>query len=334
MSNKRYVDYRQLKDQVSLLMVLDHYDLTGELKKRGEELHGKCPLHQGEGNRSFHANVGKNAFHCFSCNKKGNILDFVAAKEGCSVREASVLIADWFQVEDAGTVPKTATDKSTQPTEKASQIPDKPKPRINPENCNKPLAFMLRVDSDHRYGADRGLSRESIQSFGTGLCVSKGMFIGRYLIPIHNDLGQLVAYAGRSLNEEDAPKYLFPPPEKGFFKTELLFNLHRVPISTAGSNLVYVVEGFFAAMRLHQAGLPCVGLMGASLSFTQEELLAQKFDRLVLVFDGDSAGRRCTDECLRRLSKRRFVFAHELSDGEQPDSFSSDEEVIRRFSIL
>lgn len=333
MSNKRYVDYRQLKDQVSLAMILDRYNITGDLKKRGSELQGRCPLHQGEGHRSFHANISKNAFHCFSCNKKGNILDFVAAKESCTVQEASLLIADWFQVESLSIVPGTATDTEPRKTDQSSKMVVKAEPKINPENCNKPLAFLLRCNPDHPYGLKRRLSKETIQTFGTGLCLSKGMFAGRYLIPIHNPLGQLVAYAGRSLDEKTEPKYLLPSSEKGFFKSELLFNFHRVPKRDDGNNQVYVVEGFFAVMRLHQAGLPCVGLMGSSLSATQEDLLVQNFGRLILVFDGDTAGRRCTEECLRRLSRRRFVLVHDLSDGEQPDDLASDGEVIGRLSV-
>ena len=324
MSQKRYVDYKQLKEQVTIGMILDHYDLTEGLKKHGDELRGKCPLHNGEGQRSFHVSTTKNAFNCFSCGKKGNILDFVAAKENCTVQQASILIADWFLIETSSdSLPSPTPSSKPQKSAASATVP-------KPEARNKPLTFALRIDPGHPYGFDRGLTAETIQVFGTGLCLSKGMFAGRYVIPIHDEVGQLVAYAGRSLDKAIEPKYLFPPSEKGFFKADLVFNLHRTLKLAGADQPVCVVEGFFTTMRFHQAGLPCVGLMGSSLSPTQEELLVQNFDRLVFVFDGDPAGRKCTDECLARLSRKCFVLAYDLEDDEQPDQFS-DEEINSRF---
>jgi DNA primase len=56
--------------------------------------------------------------------------------------------------------------------------------------------------------------------------------------------------------------YRFPA---GFRKSLLLFNLHRV--LATGVSTVVVVEGFFDALAVHQAGYPAVvGLMGSSLS--------------------------------------------------------------------
>ena len=43
---------------------------------------------------------------------------------------------------------------------------------------------------------------------GTGLCLSKGTFAGRYVVPLHDEEGQLVGYAGRSLDDTE-PRYLF-----------------------------------------------------------------------------------------------------------------------------
>jgi hypothetical protein len=54
-----------------------------------------------------------------------------------------------------------------------------------------------------------------------------------------------------------------------------------------------LVEGFFKVVNVHQAGLPCVvALMGCSLSRRQEELLQEHFREVVLLLDGDTAGRR------------------------------------------
>src|SRR4051812_35186231 len=92
-----WVDFKALKAAVSMTAVLQHYGVGG-LKKRGAELRGRCPIHQGDTSEAFHVNTEKNAFQCFSCKAKGNVLDFVAAMEQCSVRDAGLKLQDWFSL--------------------------------------------------------------------------------------------------------------------------------------------------------------------------------------------------------------------------------------------
>src|SRR5438045_7177154 len=95
-----WVDFKAIKEAVTIGQVLDRYGV--KLKRSSKELRGRCPIHQGDGPDSFHANTDKNAFHCFSCQAKGNILDFVAAMEKCSVRDAALKIQGWFQISGPG----------------------------------------------------------------------------------------------------------------------------------------------------------------------------------------------------------------------------------------
>ena len=95
---------------------------------------------------------------------------------------------------------------------------------------------------------------------------------GRIAIPIHNEQGELVAYAGRWPGEppDGEGKYKLPA---GFHKSLVVYNLHRAKDHAKEQGLI-VVEGFFDCMRLHQAGIPnVVALMGSSLSEEQEALL-------------------------------------------------------------
>jgi hypothetical protein len=96
-----WVDFRAIKQAVTIDMVLSRYGIV--LKKSGHELRGKCPIHRGSNNKHFTANTNKNVFKCFfaQCGAHGNVLDFVAAMERCSVREAAVKLKDWFTVGDS-----------------------------------------------------------------------------------------------------------------------------------------------------------------------------------------------------------------------------------------
>ena len=84
-----WVDFKTIKSAVTMQMVLDRYGINW-LRKNGEEVRGRCPIHQGQGAEAFHANLERSVFHCFACGAGGNVLDFIAGMEGCSIREAAL----------------------------------------------------------------------------------------------------------------------------------------------------------------------------------------------------------------------------------------------------
>jgi DNA primase len=187
---------------------------------------------------------------------------------------------------------------------------------------NKPLSFQLKsVDFSHPYLAQRGISKETAEQFGVGYFSGKGSMSGRIVIPIHDERGELVAYAGRSIDGSE-PRYKLPV---GFHKSLELYNLHRIIGESNPERLVVVVEGFFDCLQVTQAGFPCVALMGCSVSETQEELLASHFERAWLMFDGDEAGRNAAAECVTRIGRRMWVRLAEVADGKQPDQLSTEE---------
>ena len=99
-------------------------------------------------------------------------------------------------------------------------------PTKPPAVINSRLRFKLRIDPTHQYGLNRGLTQQTIDYFEAGLCLSKGVFSGRYVFPIHDERGKLIGYVGRSIDGSQ-PKYLLPSSRRGFRKSYLLFNLHR-----------------------------------------------------------------------------------------------------------
>jgi CHC2 zinc finger len=112
-TTREWVDFKAVKEAVTMEMVLDHYRITG-LKKVRDELRGKCPIHHGADNKHFTVNLSKNVFKCFfkNCGAHGNVLDFVAAKEGCSVRDAALKLKDWFQVGETESQPPTQNQEN------------------------------------------------------------------------------------------------------------------------------------------------------------------------------------------------------------------------------
>ena len=307
-----WVDFKAIKEAVTIGQVLDRYGV--KLKRSGKELRGRCPIHQGDGTESFHANTDKNAFHCFSCQAKGNVLDFVAAVEKCGVRDAALKLQGWFQITATGD-PPAVTQKSPTASQPAREEAGE---RGEP---NQPLAFRLKgIDRHHPYLAQRGIDPETAEYFGVGFFSGKGSMSGRIVIPIENEAGELVAYAGRSIDGSE-PKYKLPA---GFKKSQVLYNLARA-LEDDSTGTVVLVEGFFDCVKVVQAERACVALMGCSLSRDQERQLAAHFRQVVIMLDGDEAGRIAARQIASQLADKVWVRVVEVPEGKQPDQLAVGE---------
>jgi DNA primase len=304
-----WLNFRQIKNAVSMGLVLEHYGWKC-LRRCGDRVQGRCPIHRGQRMDSFHADLRHHGFHCFSCQAHGSVLDLVAAIERCSLRHAARLLAEWF-----GVPPQARLAESG--------IYRQPTPQLirEKERSTPPLRFVLRpLDNGHAYLKQRGVHADTAAHFGVGYYAAPGLLRGRVVIPIHNERGQLLAYAGRSIDDA-YPKYLLPA---GFQKSRVLFNLHRA--AAGGPGTVIVVEGFFDCLKVHQAGMSCVvALMGCSLSTEQERLLTARFPKIVLMLDPDPAGRQASVLIADRLIRRCTIDMVQLSAGRQPDQLSSED---------
>jgi DNA primase len=334
MSKTNYVDFRTVKKSVSIVQILDHYNLTSQFKRsqNGESLTAACPLHSGTNPTQFRISIPKNCWNCFGdCKSGGNILDFVSRRENCSIRQAAIFITEWFglSADKAGeSQPRSDTSRRRDQSPSKQRPPRKNDTSNNEEGSNKPLGFELtKLDSDHPYLKERGLTPDTISRFGLGFC-SGGSMSGRIVIPIHNAAGELVAYAGRWPGEppEGEPKYKLPA---GFRKSVELFNLHRA-IEADDPAPLTIVEGFFDCIHVVQSGFGrAVALMGSTMSQIQEQLLRQLTTaktRIILMLDEDEAGRAARVAIIERLAIDRFVKIIRLPENaSQPEQLSADE---------
>src|ERR1700733_6905260 len=331
-----WVSFDEIKEKVTLRMALEHYGIP--LRKAGSHiLRGKCPLpaHQSkESKESFIATLNKGTGGAWSCHsdscaatrggkRGGNVLDFVAAMERCTIRDAAIKLQTWFLVPAAGN-PSAQDGKGPRAETSAgkgqeAQLVSEKTEGAGETEQNKPLSFTLqKIDHAHPYLKERGIMEETAREFGVGLFLGKGSMHGRIVIPIHNGKGELLAYAGRAIDGSE-PRYKFPA---GFHKSLELFNLHRVRDEVS----VVLVEGFFDCMKVTQVGFPCVALMGSTMSNAQVEIIREHFAHVVVMLDGDEAGREASEGIADRL--RRLVYQVDLvtlNDGMQPDQLISDE---------
>jgi DNA primase len=327
-----FVDFRIVKQRVPIQSVLAHYNIRLRQVNRNS-LRGTCPLptHSSkESKESFCVNIDKNIWSCMSesCSsarqgkRGGNVIDLVALIERSSIRDAALKLNDWFisSTPHAHAVVGKGSDPAGQTGELVSE--KKEILPTAPEVVNKPLSFTLKdVDCTHPYVQSRGLSEDTAKEYGVGYFSGKGLMSGRCVIKIHNDRGELIAYAGRSIDAIE-PKYKLPA---GFKKSDVLFNLHRTRSASSPSDPMIIVEGFFDCMKVQQAGFPhVVALMGSSMSDVQQKLLSE-CSHVIVFLDGDAAGREGAITIAQKLMHTSFVKVMDLPDGMQPDQLSSDE---------
>src|SRR6267378_918215 len=98
-----WVDFKLLRSKLDFGQVLRHFGV--EVKRKGTQHHGFCPLpnHNGKRNSpSFSANLERGIFQCFGCGAKGNILEFcclmekVDPKDGTALREVAITLQQRF----------------------------------------------------------------------------------------------------------------------------------------------------------------------------------------------------------------------------------------------
>ena len=203
MPKSSFVDFKAVKAAITMEQVLEHYGILDKFKRGTDSLSGPCPIHKGSNPTQFRVSISKNIWNCFSeCKHGGNVLDFIARMEDVSIHAAALKAIEWFNLD-----PEAMSADKGEEAEKPSEAPKaedapRPKPAARPvekpapaqaqENGapNKPLKFRLdKLQREHPYLAERGLTLETIVDFGIGFC-AKGMMAERIAIPIQNPEGE------------------------------------------------------------------------------------------------------------------------------------------------
>ncbi len=305
-----YVSFQEVKQAVSLEAVLGRYGLLADLVPKGANLAGACPFCKGKSSRPFQASLGKNAWYCFGCKTGGNVLDFVAKSEGVNVRAAALSLDRWFGL-------GLAAGGAPAPPAEASAEDAAPAGATTTPRANLPLTFTLKtLDPTHPSLASLGFEASVLESLGAGYC-GRGLLKGRLAIPIHGAAGDLLAYAGRALEDDTSPRYLFP---ENFHPELEVFNLHRLADADT-SRPLHLAPDLDGALRLVTDGEPgALALFDGSLSAEQEDALAGALsvrERLVLVGEGFAD---CTVARLARRAENLAWIIHPLGAPAAPDS--------------
>lgn len=311
---------------------VDIVELAGSylsLRRQGKGFVGLCPWHD-DSRPSLQINPERQTYRCWVCNDGGDVFKFLMRMERLEFREALEHLA-----ERAG-IPMTRGRSGASGARKADfhkalnwaadryrdYLQSSPDARAAREYLT---TRGLTEDTIQRFGLgfapdswDWLLKEASAAGIGTDILAATGMaverpdasghydrFRARIIFPIRDPMSRCVAFGGRVLPEaksdakSDPAKYINSPETPVFSKSSMLYGLESAREAMGKTRRAVVVEGYTDCLAARQAGIDdVVAVLGTALGEKHAKLLRRYVDRIVIVLDGDDAGRKRTDEIL------------------------------------
>ncbi|MBP1044125.1 DNA primase [Vagococcus sp. BWB3-3] len=345
----------EIRRQSNIVDVVGQYV---QLKKSGKNYFGLCPFHE-ERSPSFSVAEDKQMYHCFGCGKGGNVFKFLQEVDGLSFPESVKKVADMEGVQLNYDFASTA---SAEPSEHQRQQNELIKLHEKAaEIFHHVLLNTQAGEQALSYLKGRGLTEEIIAEFQIGfaprerillkkifeneevsdeLLDASGLmtqrdngewldrFYQRIMFPIRNAQGKIIAFSGRILQTENfdsdkMPKYLNSPETLIFNKRQTLFNYDQAKNEARKEQELTLFEGFMDVIAAWTAGVKNgVASMGTSLTNEQIKMIQRVSNKLLLCYDGDSAGIEATKRALDLLSSETTL---ELSVARLPDGLDPDD---------
>jgi len=151
----------------------------------------------------------------------------------------------------------------------------------------------------------------------------KDVFRNRIIFPIMNWNGDIIGFGARTIEDNVMPKYLNTKENLIFNKSRTLYGLYWTKEAIKEKNYAIVVEGYFDVLKLFINDIKnVVAPMGTALTEGHLNILKRYTDKILLVFDSDSAGINASIRNLENILKNNFeVKLCPLPTGFDPDKF-------------
>lgn len=331
----------EIKSRIDIIDLISEYV---DLKRAGQNYKGLCPFHS-EKTPSFMVSPSKQIFHCFGCNKGGDIFTFVMMAENMTFQEAVSHLAQkaGIKTEDFGGHSKSRGIKeSLFAIYKEALIFFQNNLKISKQAISYLQERGLDSDTIERFSIGysrnekdslfnhlktKGFQLEHIKASGLVHFSDRGtydFFRDRLMFPIFDLQGRAIAFGGRILsNVWNAPKYINSPDSIIFKKGEFSYALNHAKNSIIQKGYTGIVEGYLDAIMCHQYGFTnTIAPLGTALTSGQLKKLKRFSNKVLLIFDGDAAGIAATKRSLELCYSEGIISkVLLLPDGEDPDTF-------------
>ena len=336
----------ELKSRVNIVDVVEGYV---SLNRKGGKYWACCPFHH-EKTPSFSVDEA-GMYYCFGCHKGGDVISFVQDIEHTDfmgavsilAAKAGMTVPEFSKKGDSAGISKRKRDRLYNLMREAASFYHK--------------ALMSDAGKAARdYLDGRGITRPTLTSFGLGFAPGSGLIDrlremgysndemldagvagtsksgrlydvlgGRLIVPIINNLKQVIAFGGRVLEKGEQPKYRNTKVTVIFDKSKELFGQHTIKkaMIEGAVDSVIMVEGYMDVISLYQAGIKnCMASMGTALTVQQSRLLKRYADKVYISYDGDFAGQKATMRGLDILyGEGLSVKVVSIPGGKDPDEY-------------
>jgi DNA primase len=319
------------------------------LKRRGKDYLGLCPFHQ-EKTPSFHVSPAKRMFYCYGCKAGGNAIDFVIKRDRVEFIDALRVLGEQAGLEMPrfGVSKQKAGEKQAlldmqsaacaffekllaHPEQGAAARDYLERRQINAESIQR---FQIGYAPDAwdgllRSPVGRKFQPEQLATGGLVKVRERGggfydTFRNRLMFPIRDESGRVIAFGGRTMpGSQDPAKYLNSPETPLFSKGRCIFGLDLARQKMVETRTAVVVEGYTDVIVAHQFGVSnVVSPLGTALTEPHVTMLRRFADRVVLLFDPDTAGDLAVDRAVGLfLTQPIEIVIASIPDGVDPDEF-------------
>ena len=335
---------QRVRDAVSLpdLIGRDH-----RVEPQGREYKCICPFHNDtKPSLGIYERHGEWRYKCFACGASGDCFTYLMEYHKMSFVEAVRECADLAGIE----VPTTPGRRQEGPDRRtmldvmqaaqdffvqALASPAGAEARATfvkrgyDEEAQRELGLGFAPEGwenlvPHLMG--RGIPLNLLRQMGLAKVRQQGdgaydAFRNRLMFPIRDTQGRVVAFGGRIVDPEDNPKYLNSPEHPLFFKGKLLYGFDVAAKPIENENLAIVCEGYTDALACHRFGFHhAVATLGTAMTSDHARLLERRTSRVLLLFDGDTAGVRAARRAVEITFKQNLdVTICVLPEGQDPD---------------
>ena len=319
-----------IKNRIDIVDLLSEHL---ELKKAGRNFKAICPFHN-EKSPSFVVSPERQIWHCFGCNKGGDIFTFLEEYEKMDFSQSLKTLADRAGVKLSGPIFKS------QKEEKKAKI----------YNLNSLAAqFYNFLLLDHPIGKNakdyltkkREIPEPLIKKFNLGFAPANNTVLTRYLItkkkhtqqdlvdaglvtqyngrtvdffkeriifPIADARDNILAFSGRALRDGVEPKYINTRETLAYKKSESLFGIQFAKEAMRKEGKVLLVEGEFDVITAVKEGIPnIVAVKGTALTEDQIQLIKRYVEKVLICFDTDPAGTAAQKRSITLLEKAKLL---------------------------
>ena len=320
-----------LKDAISIHDLISRYM---KLERSGTNYKGLCPFH-GEKTPSFYVTPSKLRYHCFGCEKNGDIITFVQEMETLSFVEAVEHLCSTYGIirETIITDEHDTSEGSTKLKKRLIEIH-----KLSTEFYQYHIAHEPAIID---YIKKRGIHKETLIEFAIGYadpgknslaqfllkkgysekeCIDSGLIIkGNYgsfdrfseriMFPLRNYQGDIVGFSGRifvlpgsKTDSIKTGKYINSPETDIYKKNQILFGFSLAKKNVLKKDRIIMMEGQIDVVLAHQYGFKeTIAISGTALSEYHIQKISPLTQNVFICLDGDKAGIKATLRSIKLL---------------------------------